>query len=52
MLFSFRVIINKHLDKWKTPYRRSIETKALPLKAKHYILRNKMAELNDLDKPL
>jgi len=52
MLSSSKAIINKHLDKQKIPYKYSIQTRALPLNAKHYILRNKMAELNDLKEPL
>ena len=41
-----------HLDKRETPYKRGVQIKALPLNAKHYILRNKIVELNNLDKPL
>ena len=40
------------LDKQKTPYIYSTQTKALPLNIKHCILRNKMVEQNNLDKPL
>jgi len=44
--------MNKYLDKRKTPYKYSMQTRALPLNAKHCILRNKMAELKDLEEPL
>jgi len=52
MLLSSGAIINKHLDKWKILYKHSVQIKALPLNTKHYILKNKIVEQNDLDKPL
>ena len=52
MLYSSRAIINKYLDKQKIPYKYGVQIRVLPLNAKHCILRNKMAELNDLEEPL
>ena len=52
MLSFFRIIINKYLDKRKIPYRRSMQIEALTLNTKHYILRNKIVKLNNLDEPL
>ncbi len=44
--------MNALLDKRKTPCTRGTQIKALPLNVEYYILRNKMVEQNDLDKPL
>ena len=52
MSSSSRAIINELLDRQETPYRHSAQIKVLLLNVKHYILRNKIVELNDLDEPL
>jgi len=52
MLSFSGAMMNKHLDKWKIPYKYGVQIRALPLNAEHCILRNKMAKLKDLEKPL
>jgi hypothetical protein len=52
MSSSFGAIINKPLDRLEISYRYSAQIKALLLNAEPRIQKKKIAELNNLDKPL